>query len=414
MSNSSWICCQLGAREHYAIPRALHQAGQLSLLLTDAWVNPRSSLGSIPNPVLKGLQERFHPDLATAPVHGFTPSLMQFELVHRLRRTQSWDRMIARNQWFQAQALCHLKKTVSRLSGVQPVLFTYSYAALNLLRYAKSQGWYTVLGQIDPGIVEEKIVLEEYSKYPTLAPDWRPTPPSYWESWKSECDLADCIVVNSNWSKQLLEQAGIESHKIQIVPLVYEPPAEAANFTRTYPDAFSADRPLRVLFLGLVTLRKGIAPLLDAIRLLEGKPIEFWMVGAQQIVIPPEFQNHPQIRWIGSVPRSETAQYYQSADVFLFPTLSDGFGLTQLEAQAWKLPIVASQFCGDVVTDGVNGSRLSEVSGLAIGDRLLHLLKHPTQLTFFSEHSVNNSHFNLSTLSQKLQTLSSAHENPLK
>jgi glycosyltransferase involved in cell wall biosynthesis len=407
MSNSSWICCQLGAREHYAIPRALHQAGQLSLLLTDAWVNPRSSLGSIPNPVLKGLQERFHPDLATAPVHGFTPSLMQFELVHRLRRTQSWDRMIARNQWFQAQALCHLKKTVSRLSGAQPVLFTYSYAALNLLRYAKSQGWYTVLGQIDPGIVEEKIVLEEYSKYPTLAPDWRPTPPSYWESWKSECDLADCIVVNSNWSKQLLEQAGIESHKIQIVPLVYEPPAEAANFTRTYPDAFSADRPLRVLFLGLVTLRKGIAPLLDAIRLLEGKPIEFWMVGAQQIVIPPEFQNHPQIRWIGSVPRSETAQYYQSADVFLFPTLSDGFGLTQLEAQAWKLPIVASQFCGEVVKNQNNGIILHDVNEKTIANSLQKILSQTRLLKSFSDNTLVAPDFTLSQLWQTFQSLTS-------
>jgi glycosyltransferase involved in cell wall biosynthesis len=407
MRNSSWICCQLGAREHYAIPRALHQAGQLEVLLTDAWVNPRSLLNSIPNPVLKGLQERFHSDLINAPVQGFTTSLIQFELAHRLRKTQAWDRMIARNQWFQAQTLRHLKKIASRLSGSRPVLFTYSYAALDLLRYAESQGWYTVLGQIDPGMVEEKIVLEEYSKHPTIAPDWHPTPPSYWESWKSECNLADCIVVNSNWSKQLLEQAGVESHKIQIVPLVYNPPAETESFTRTYPAAFSADRPLRVLFLGLVTLRKGIAPLLDAIRRLEGKPIEFWMVGSQQIAIPPKFQNHPQIRWIGSVPRSETAQYYQTADVFLFPTLSDGFGLTQLEAQAWKLPIVASKFCGDVVTDGVTGLRLPEVSGVAIADQLSSLLEHPEQLTKFSNNSDIQSHFSLSRLSQTFQDLSS-------
>jgi glycosyltransferase involved in cell wall biosynthesis len=403
MSNSSWICCQLGAREHYAIPRALHQAGQLSLLLTDAWVNPQSSLNLIPNPVLKGLQERFHSDLSNAPVQGFTTSLIQFELVHRLRKTQSWDRMIARNQWFQAQALRQLKKQASQFSGTHPVLFTYSYAALDLLRYAKSQGWYTVLGQIDPGIVEEKIVLEEYSKHPTLAPDWHPTPPSYWESWTFECELADCIVVNSHWSKQLLEQAGIESRKIQIVPLVYEPPAEAANFTRTYPDAFSTDRPLRVLFLGLVTLRKGIVPLLDAIRLLEGKPIEFWMVGSQQINIPSEFQNHPQIRWIGSVPRSETAQYYQSADVFLFPTLSDGFGLTQLEAQAWKLPAIVSQYCGVVVRDGESGLVLPKVDVESIVHSLIFCLQNSHKLADFSTAIDTTSEASLRQLHQALQ-----------
>jgi glycosyltransferase involved in cell wall biosynthesis len=49
-----------------------------------------------------------------------------------------------------------------------------------------------------------------------------------------------------------------------------------------------------------------------------------------------------------------TDAFYERADLFLFPTLSDGFGLTNLEAQAWSLPIVASRFCGEVVRDGVN------------------------------------------------------------
>jgi hypothetical protein len=46
----------------------------------------------------------------------------------------------------------------------------------------------------------------------------------------------------------------------------------------------------------------------------------------------------------------------------LFPTLSDGFGLTQLEAQRWKLPIIASGYCGDVVENGHNGIRLEGVT----------------------------------------------------
>ena len=36
----SWICCQVGAREHYAVPRALHRAGALHALVTDAWADP--------------------------------------------------------------------------------------------------------------------------------------------------------------------------------------------------------------------------------------------------------------------------------------------------------------------------------------------------------------------------------------
>ena len=121
-----------------------------------------------------------------------------------------------------------------------------------------------------------------------------------------------------------------------------------------------------MLFLGQINLRKGIGPLLDAIRLLRGEPIEVSLVGPIQISIPSDLRDDPQVRWVGPVPHEHTARFYRDADVFLFPTFSDGFGLTQLEAQAWKLPIVATKFCGNVVEDGRNGWLLPEVSPCAI------------------------------------------------
>jgi glycosyltransferase involved in cell wall biosynthesis len=404
MNHSSWICCQLGAREHYAIARSLHQAGNLSLLITDAWVKPRSLLNTVPNPLLKSLQERFHPDLVTAPVASFTGSLLQFEVRHRLRKTGDWERMIARNHWFQKQVIRHLEAIQSRRPfKTPPVLFIYSYAALDILRYAKSKGWITVLGQIDPGIVEEKIVLAEHQKHPDLAPSWQPVPLEYWESWQAECALSDRILVNSNWSKQALKQVGIDEQKIEVVPLVYIPPTAVKDFQRTYPDRFSQQRPLRVLFLGQVILRKGVAALLEAAKLLQDKPIEFWIVGRSEVNLTATSGHN--IRWIGAVPRSETAKYYQQSDIFLFPTLSDGFGLTQLEAQAWKLPLVVSKFCGEVVIDGINGKVLPEVTGGAIAAILRNFVEQPQLLIKLSESYHSQSVFDLSRLAERLQAL---------
>lgn len=405
MNYSPWICCQLGAREHYAIPRALHRSGQLACLITDAWVPPQSLWGLVPLAAAQGLRDRYHPDLVNAAVASSTNSLMRFEIGQRLRRSGAWNCMIARNHWFQQRVIHQLIALQARHPfQTPPILFTYSYAALDILRYAKSQGWYTVLGQIDPGPIEEAIVIQEQQRYPDLA-SWQPVPPAYWENWQAECGLADRILVNSDWSRQALQQAGIAAAKITVLPLVYDPPATAQHFQRTYPTTFSTQRPLRVLFLGQAILRKGIAALLDAAKQLEQEPIEFWIVGRSEIVPTATPAN---IRWIGPVPRSATATYYQQADIFLFPTLSDGFGLTQLEAQAWKLPLIASPFCGAVVQEGVNGRLLPEVSGNAIATILQDCLRHPEHLAGFAQESHPAAHHSLAFLSQQLQALPSA------
>lgn len=316
---------------------------------------------------------------------------------------------MARNQWFQARAGQRLDRYAANLAAAShpPTLFAYSYAALDLFRDAKRRGWRTVLGQIDPGPVEAQIVAQEQATHPQLARHWQPAPPAYWQSWQEEWALADRILVNSSWSKQAMQQAGISPDKIDIVPLAYTPPETRDSKHRTYPVAFSRARPLRVLFLGQVVLRKGIAALLEAAERLRDDPIEFWIVGASEIT--PAAQISEQIHWLGPIARSETVRYYQQADVFLFPTLSDGFGLTQLEAQAQKLPLIVSRYCGEVVKDRVNGLILSEVSGAAIAAALRFCLTHPHQLKTFSQQAIDPDSFNLTRLQAHLHRLSYAN-----
>ncbi|AFY37236.1 glycosyl transferase group 1 [[Leptolyngbya] sp. PCC 7376] len=405
-SEIQWFCCQLGAREHYSIPRSLEQAGQLGALFTDAWVKPDSLLNKLPINSLKSLGDRHHSALSQSSIYSATNQLILFEAQQRLLKTSAWPRMIARNDWYQRQIIRKLKQISSQYSTSKIVVFSYSYAALEIFKYAKSQGWMTVLGQIDPGIEEEKIVIAEAQKYTDLAPDWQPVSSEYWDNWRQECELSDYILVNSEWSRQLLVQGDVMPAKIKTVPLVYKMPSNAQNFQRQYPDTFTGDHPMRVLFLGLVTLRKGIRACLEAITsLIEDDTIEFWFVGNQQIEIPEALRDCRNIHWVGAVPRSETANYYQQADVFLFPTLSDGFGLTQLEAQAWRLPIIASKHCGEVVTDNIDGIVLNDVTGEDIQQALIQLKNSPEQLRTMSQMIQPKPQFSIDSLSQSLQTL---------
>ena len=146
-----WVCCQIGAREHYAIPRALFRRGFLGQLLTDAWAPPGSSLAALSF----GLGERFHPDLTTARVQAWNSGLLAFELATRLKRLSGWPLIAARNHWFQQKVVDYLCNNEPRSDDQESTMFSYSYAAREIFRFAKSRRWTTTLGQIDPGPFEE-------------------------------------------------------------------------------------------------------------------------------------------------------------------------------------------------------------------------------------------------------------------
>jgi glycosyltransferase involved in cell wall biosynthesis len=208
-------------------------------------------------------------------------------------------------------------------------------------------------------------------------------------------------VVNSSWSRSAIEGEGVPVSKIGVVPLAYEPSVEAVEFKREYPRVFTSSRPLRVLFLGSICLRKGVGPLFDAVRLLRGEAVEFWFVGASDVPISNELRDDPRVHWIGQVGRNDTSKYYRNSDLFVFPTFSDGFGLTQLEAQSWKLPIIATKYCGEVVEDGRNGLLLKEPTGTAIATAIQQCLE-PERLQEFAVNTVCPGKFSLTKIGSRL------------
>ena len=377
--SADWIVCQIGAREHYAIPRALHRSGALLHLITDFWVPPGSLISGIPGG--RRFLDRWHTDLSDAPVHAPNLHMLAFEAIERMKKSCPWNRIIRRNTAFQQHAIACLKHSTNEARC--PTLFSYSYAALDLFRFAKAKGWHTVLGQIDPGPEEERIVAEEHQRYAHLQSSWQPAPKSYWDSWGEETHLADRIIVNSEWSRECLLKAGVPGEKMEIIPLVYEekatsggrkpenPSLQAANCTLTTDDLpFAPNSPLRLLFLGQINLRKGVGRLLDAMRMLKDKPVQLTLVGPSELD-PSAWADLPNVRWLGPVARSEAELHYRDADAFILPTLSDGFALTQLEAASNGLPVIASMHCGRVVENGVDGMLLDSLEPPRLAESIL-------------------------------------------
>jgi glycosyltransferase involved in cell wall biosynthesis len=417
-----WICCQLGAREHYAISRALFRIGVLGSLVTDAWVPP-SSLSARCCGHSSKFRHRFHSELRDAQVKAFNSSWVLFETIARARGLQMWPSILARNRWFQRKVVNALTSHIGPQTSESPILLSYSYAALEPFRYAKAHGWKRVLVQIDPGPAEERIVAEEAARVPQLAADWQPAPPEYWTFWREECELADRIVVNSEWSREGLMREGFAPEKLTVIPLAYET-AEVSRLRlatarqeiqkseirnqklhRSYPARFASERPLRVLFLGLINLRKGVARILEAARMLRNEPVEFWMVGPVEIANARTITDAGRVKWFGAVTRNQAGGFYRNADLFILPTLSDGFAITQLEAQAHGLPVIASKFCGKVVRNGINGIILDEPSAACIAHAVRDCIASPNRLEKLASASGARDKFTIEALANELQRL---------
>src|SRR6476661_3452370 len=110
---NSWICCQLGAREHYAVPRALLISGLLDEFITDLWIRP----GTLLHSWKKRLTGRFHPGLAGARVIAPNVPALTFELKASLARENGWELISRRNEWFQRQAVGQLARNHSSANG---------------------------------------------------------------------------------------------------------------------------------------------------------------------------------------------------------------------------------------------------------------------------------------------------------
>lgn len=372
----NWLCIQLGSREHYAIPRALNMRGKLLGLVTDSWVPPRlhwmMRAARIPE-----LADRYHPELRSVAVRALTHQRLLSELSAKLRHVRGWERIEERDDWFQAEVVRALKRDQNTLarSTERGVVFAYCYAARAPIAFLKSMGFKVILGQIDPGPKELNHVDAMMRSYPEFVARGEVPSDRYWTNWREECQLADRILVNSEWSAECITQAGINASRIRIIPLAFESPETRYVHSRDYPSKFSGQRPLRVLFRGQIIPRKGIAQLLEAARRAVDLPIVFTFAGPIGITLPPWVSALPNVNILGPVPRSRSSELYRSSDVFILPSLSEGFAITQLEALSEQLPCIVSKYCARVIEDGYNGIVLEEVTPEAILSALMQCLE---------------------------------------
>lgn len=385
-----WICAQIGAREHYAIPRVLYRAEKLERLYTDFWASaPWRLLGKLAG--RSSLSTRYHRDLAGAAIIGFN---LQTLRAARQRFTNPYEGFLQIGEAFGRRVVSDFAFRLSPFDFSTSIFFSYDTSFLEPARWIKTRGGKAIVCQMDPARYEVDLVKEEEKRWPGWAKHSVEVPEVYYARRQEEWATADLVMVNSEWTKQALLKQGVSESKLLVVPLAYEVgkaegerlKAKSINSGfRSQVSSFTQKQPLRVLFLGQVILRKGIQYLIEAARMLEKEPIRIDVVGPIGISEDALKSAPSNMTFHGPVSRDRTEEFYREADLFVLPTLSDGFALTQLEAMAHGLPVISTPNCGEVVEDGANGLIVPASDPNALAEAFQLLIQDPEKLRMMSE-----------------------------
>jgi glycosyltransferase involved in cell wall biosynthesis len=179
--------------------------------------------------------------------------------------------------------------------------------------------------------------------------------------------LADAFVVNSRAGKSyLLDVLQVNPERVFAKPFLVPSRKALLHYSETEAPQLdsSLKRPI-FLFVGQIIPRKGLKSLLEACLILKQQGYEDYTLmivgdGEQRSELETFVQEsglEEQVSWVGKVPYRFLGAYFQFADVFVFPTYEDIWGMVLTEAMAFGKPVICSKGAGSVemVAEGENG-----------------------------------------------------------
>lgn len=216
--------------------------------------------------------------------------------------------------------------------------------------------------------------------------------PSPWMIAREEREygLADAIVVLSRFAYETFRLEGVPVEKLRLLPLGtrldhFRPRWEVVQ---DRVERILTGRPLRVLHVGALSFQKGLWDLAGVIRKLRKGPFQFRLVGP---LLPEAVSLRRALareaEWLPKRTQHHLPEVYAWADIFIFPTIQDGYAQVLAQAAASGLPILTTPNCSgpDLIRDGETGWILPIRAQEAFIERLLWCNTHRQELAAMVE-----------------------------
>lgn len=267
----------------------------------------------------------------------------------------------------------------------------WSSMSLQSAKQAKKDGKLVLIERGSSHIlVQNKILHEEYKKYNIdFEIDKRII-----EKELKEYEIADYVVVPSGFVKQSFLDMGFPKEKIFVNNF------GSSDFFK--PELFIGRKDsFRILYLGGVSIRKGLRYLFEALDLLDipENKFEFWIIGSISDEMKSFVAAHQKPNWkmFGHINHYDLSKYISQCDVAVQPSVEEGLSMVIPQMLACGVPVIATINTGgaDIITDGLNGFIVPIRNPRGIVDCLQLLYNDPKKLSYMKEQSSSFSALNL-------------------
>ena len=380
----------LGARMHYAVPRLLHEAGLLEHFFTDSYIGNKPALQAVLRALpaqlagagVKRWLGRDEPRLPPQKVTSFETLGIRYALERRHARNAAQMEAI-----FARTAARFNTAILRRNKAPAGFVWGFNTAALELFEAARQNGARCILEQtILPRRLEAELLTRQAQQWEGWQPGFsaRPNGGLQAEREEREWALAERIVAGSDFVRDGLLACGVPADKISVIPYG----VDVTRFSPAPPQERDPARPLRVLFVGEVGLRKGVPWLLEALKTLGPERVEARFAG-RVVLDPGHLAGFSDVaHFAGPVPRLEMADLFRWADVFALPSIVEGSATSSYEALLTGLPLIVTPNTGSIISGDDAGQIVPPGDSSAIAAALLRYHENPELLAQHKERAL--------------------------